>query len=361
MITLFENKIWWNEGVTQRGYWSVYYESKRIGKDMQYRFHWKFWLHEKAYFGFKILMPIDLGGTRVATVTVKNDTLQTVGWSNEGTTNWYTIKDALDTNISLKLWVYKSSVSPAYLFSTYEQGGGGLPIVTPGMTVTQSLASKTYNSIKMDWATSEIADKIAYSIDGGSTWNWITLSSEGTSGDYLIEGLSPNTTYKIRTRARRKDTGIDTNYTATLDIATYKTPSTPSDVSFGNVQPFSCTVYCTSSDTSNTSAYEYVLCDANKKVISTLQSNASYYNFTGLSEETTYYVKCRVQSKDSGTWSGYKEASFMTPADQSKGYINTNGTWRLGKVFINDNGTWKKAKKTYIKKDGGWVISKNPQ
>lgn len=229
-----------------------------------------------------------------------------------------------------------------------------------GTSVSQSLNSKTANSITMNWSTGNTADYIWYSINGGSSWTAVG-GVNSTSGTYTINGLSANTTYNIRTRARRKDTGRDGNYSGTSSIATYKAYSTVSSISISDIQPFSCTAYCTSSNASNTNSYEYSLCDANRAVLQTYTSTATTYNFTGLSEETTYYIRCRVRSSDSSVWSDYSYSSaFATTADQAKGYIKINGTWNLGKVYIKIDGNWVKAKKAYLKYNNNWNISKNP-
>ena len=116
-----------------------------------------------------------------------------------------------------------------------------------------------------------------------------------------------------------------------------------------------------SSNTSNTSKYEFTLCDGNKNPIgSPIQTNNSYYNFTGLQEETEYYIRYRVQSKDSGSWSGYVYSRlFKTPADQVRAWTKNNGSWNKGKMYYKQNGQWVKAQKIYIKINGEWVLSIN--
>ena len=227
-------------------------------------------------------------------------------------------------------------------------------------TVYQSLASKTPNSITMNWSTTNTVDYVWYSIDNGSTWTGI-WSGSASSGSYTISGLSANTTYSIKTRARRQDTQRDNNYSSATDIATYKAYSAVSSVSTGNVMPFTCTAYCMSSNAANTDSYEYSLCNSSYTVLSTQYKNATSCDFSGLSEETTYYIRCRVRSTDSQVWSGYVYSSaFTTPPDQAKGYIKVDGTWKLGKVYIKVNGSWVKAKKAYLKYGGAWNISRNP-
>ena len=239
-------------------------------------------------------------------------------------------------------------------------GALGLSQFNRGTTVYQSLNSKTPTSITMNWSTTNTADYVWYSTNNGSSWTGI-WSGSASSGTYTISGLSPNTSYNIKTRARRQDTQRDGNYSGTTAISTYQSYSTVTSVTTGNLMPFTMTAYCTSSNAGNTDSYEYSLCDSNLSVLQTYTTNLTYYNFTGLNEETTYYIRCRVKSTDSQVWSGYSYSSaFTTPADQSKGYIKINGTWTLGKVYHKENGSWVKVKKTYLKYGDSWHISKNP-
>lgn len=239
---------------------------------------------------------------------------------------------------------------------------GSLPLTQGNRqtTVYQSLASKTPTSITMNWSTTNTADYIWYSIDNGSTWTGI-WSGSASSGSYTISGLSANTTYNIKTRARRQDTGRSNNYTDASAITTYKAYSYVASATVGNIMPFTCTAYCMSSNAANTDSYEYSLCNSSQSVISTQYKNATSCDFSGLSEETTYYIRCRVRSTDSQAWSGYSwSAAFTTPPDQAKGWIKDGGTWKLGKVYIKVNGSWVKAKKAYLKYGDNWNISRNP-
>lgn len=229
-----------------------------------------------------------------------------------------------------------------------------------GMYVECWENSKTPNSINVGWQSGDYADYVWYSKDGGS--NWTAVGSVNTvGGSFDIPNLSADTTYSIKVRARRRDTGIDTNYSPAVSMKTYKAYSYVTSCTVGNIMPFTCTAYCTSSNASNTSAYEYTLCNSNKQAITTVSSSTTSQNWSGLSEETTYYMRCRVQSSDSGAWSDYVYSSaFTTLVDQAKGYIKYGGSWHLGKVYMKINGTWTKAKKAYLKSGGTWTISRNP-
>lgn len=89
-------------------------------------------------------------------------------------------------------------------------------------TVTQTLLSKTETTIKIKWASDSTVDYIWYSSNDGSSWTGINVT-DGKSGEYTISGLVPRTTYKIKTRVRRKESQLTTDSSA-LSVATYSYP-----------------------------------------------------------------------------------------------------------------------------------------
>lgn len=56
-------------------------------------------------------------------------------------------------------------------------------------------------------------------------------------------------------------------------------------------------------------------------------------------------------TNDGGTATG-PMVVVVTPADQAKVRIKTNGGWEKGKLWYKSNGEWVKAKKVYIKING---------
>lgn len=95
-------------------------------------------------------------------------------------------------------------------------------------SVTQSVVSKTENTITMKWSSNATVDYIWYSTNNGSTWHGIDVA-DGTSGTYVINGLYANSTYYVKTRIRRKDSQLTTD-SAVMNVTTYAFPyanSTP--------------------------------------------------------------------------------------------------------------------------------------
>ena len=72
-------------------YWTIQYEYKRSGADMQYRFRWKAWVRwSTSWYDYGLQLRLFLDGVQ-HNVTVKGVTTNNPGWSYEGTTDWYTV------------------------------------------------------------------------------------------------------------------------------------------------------------------------------------------------------------------------------------------------------------------------------
>lgn len=89
-------------------------------------------------------------------------------------------------------------------------------------TCSQSLNNREETTVKMNWSSDSTCDYLWYSKDNGSTWIAVD-SVNGTSGTYIISGLSANTTYNIKTRLRRKDSQLTTD-SSELKVTTYQYP-----------------------------------------------------------------------------------------------------------------------------------------
>lgn len=226
---------------------------------------------------------------------------------------------------------------------------GNIPQI-PNVSISEN--SKTHNSIKINYSAGAGYDYVKFYVNNNDIGNF-------SNSPVNITGLQPNTNYKIVAKAHGN--GGFGNQSNELNIKTYLTPSTVSSQEIKDLEPFTCTAIINSSNTGNTSKYGFTLCDSNKNPIGVEhQTTNSYYNVTGLQEETSYYLRYRVQSKDSGSWSNYVYSPlFTTPADQVRAWTKNNGSWNKGKMYYKQNGQWMKAKKVYIKINGQWVLSVN--
>ena len=201
---------------------SFYYEKVRDGANMKYRTQTVISpVTGSSYFGYYINQKISMDGTQKEDAQLKANSPSQ--WSNSitYTSDWYTVENKTSGTTSVKFVIYTNS-GRSNLEVTYSMG------VDPSYpTVTQSLNSKSINSIKIDWSSDNIIDALYYSTDNGSTWINVIIP-EGTSGSYTIiylssnysTRLSPNTKYNIKTRLRRKDSQLSAD-SSTLAVTTY--------------------------------------------------------------------------------------------------------------------------------------------
>lgn len=89
------------------------------------------------------------------------------------------------------------------------------------VSLNTSIGAKTETSLTMNWFTDRGINKLWYSINNGSSYT--ELSASGTSGSFVINGLTPNTLYPIKIKVRADDSGLDTT-SSTTNVYTYNYP-----------------------------------------------------------------------------------------------------------------------------------------
>lgn len=236
-------------------------------------------------------------------ITIDEETFSgTAKWDTRGTSDWQYLGFAEkwithnpDGNKIITISAYHTGNSASGSSKMGNAGGSAtvnLQTIPRYTTVYNSLRSKTSTSISINWSTTDARDWTQYSINGGS-WQDAhdTVASDNKSGYYTISGLSPNTTYTIKTRCRRMDSGLWSE-ARSISATTYKT-TTP-----------------TISLSSKTSTSITVNSGCNVNVLTTYYrirtsggSYGSYQSsstFTGLSPNTSYVIEVYKVASDSG-------------------------------------------------------------
>ena len=200
-------------------------------------------------------------------------------------------------------------------------------------TVAQSLASRTETTAVMSWSSDATIDYIYYSTNNGSSWTGVNVA-DGKSGTYTISGLSPNTTYQIKTRVRRKDSQLTTDSTA-LSVTTYNYPYANSMPNFAVGDKFTIGLY----NPLKRSVTVNILGADNSQCSSNTTTGTSLTGFNGSSvvnallqslpnaKTGTYKVKVtygsNVSTKTGGT---YTIGSAYAPSIGTVSYQDTNST-----------------------------------
>lgn len=113
-------------------------------------------------------------------------------------------------------------------------GSWSLPQIPRYATSNESMSSKTETSIAMNWSSDSLIDYIWYSTNNGASWVGVG-NTWAYSGSYSIGGLSPNTTYYVKTRVRRQDSQLTTDSGAlTITTYDYPKPTTANSFTIGN-------------------------------------------------------------------------------------------------------------------------------
>lgn len=116
-----------------------------------------------------------------------------------------------------------SSGSTSYLPGSASASGSlTLTPIARTPSVTQKVSSKTETSITMTWSSDLVIDTIRYSTNGGSSWTSKNVT-DGKSGSYTVSGLSPNTTYTMKTELHSKESGLS-GQSSNLSVKTYNWP-----------------------------------------------------------------------------------------------------------------------------------------
>ena len=106
-------------------------------------------------------------------------------------------------------------------YSTAQEYGGSMTLTNidrTAPTVTLATSNITASSVKITVTASTTANRWRYSTNGGSSWVEFN-STDGTSKEYTITGLTPNTSYSIQVCARKKTNDVD-GYSSKTSVKT---------------------------------------------------------------------------------------------------------------------------------------------
>ena len=142
-------------------------------------------------------------------------------------------------------------------------------------TVSCSISNITANGFTISASSSATSDIWQYSLNGGSTWTQFSTTA-GTSASITLSSLSPNTTYSVRVRARKRTNQV------------YGTSSTMSAKTLGGAVILSCGNFAADASTVNLSLRVTVY-------------NAAYTNYITIKNGSTTYLSLTGRTWAAGT------------------------------------------------------------
>lgn len=228
--------------------------------------------------------------------------------------------------------------------ATSHSANFGLTNIPRYPSVSQSLNTKTLNSIKMNYSSDSTCDYLWYSTNNGANWTGVDIA-DGTSGTYTITGLSPNTTYNIKTRLRRKDSQLTADSSA-LSVTTYQIGQISS---VSNFDHGSSTTLVTTNPSG--SSLTLVMKIGNTQILSqnvSTGNNTISFNDTQLDNIYKLYgtgssLTATFILTTAGSYTNSKTATITLKGNQKTYWTNINGSWKRAKLWTNVNGTWRRA------------------
>ena len=142
-------------------------------------------------------------------------------------------------------------------------------------TVSCSVSNITANGFTISASSSATSDIWQYSLNGGSSWTQFSTTA-GTSASITLSSLSPNTTYSVRVRARKRTNQV------------YGTSSTVSAKTLGGAVILSCGNFAVDASTVNLSLRVTVY-------------NAAYTNYITIKNGSTTYLSLTGRTWAAGT------------------------------------------------------------
>lgn len=142
-------------------------------------------------------------------------------------------------------------------------------------TVSCSVSNITANGFTISASSSATSDIWQYSLNGGSTWTQFSATA-GTSASITLSSLSPNTTYSVRVRARKRTNQV------------YGTSSTVSAKTLGGAVILSCGNFAADASTVNLFLRVTVY-------------NAAYTNYITIKNGSTTYLSLTGRTWAAGT------------------------------------------------------------
>lgn len=405
---IIEDKNWTNtSGDPKTNAVNVYYDSRRDGKDMKYKFRFVYSIGSYSWYDWELRVKIYLNNSETPKdIRIKPYIGGNPHWPNNTytlDTSEYTVKNKVSGDVDFKFTTYGIEYGDNKNKLTYTNK---LPIVTiKKPTISKVSASSTITSKQFQIkakATASSSDPYSKeisrrtftlfkgntSIDSG-TWH----DDEYVYSSYN-DGLLPNTKYKIVFTAVN-NYGISSEITKEITTPEVTPPSgrpTNLSVSPAPISPstknlsimwnkpesslgtkvgffgYKVNVYKNDKKVNsnklapNGKSTKFYWIESSASKISLAQTSWQSSSITYKANDKLYfevtpfvYYKGVFYTTDSA----YKKSSIFTViSDVPKISILTTSGWKSGKIFVKDGNNWKQAKAIWVKSGTSWKKAK---
>lgn len=175
---------------------------------------------------------------------------------------------------------------------------------SPTVQATATVQSST--SIKIKGTASKSCNKWEYTLNGGTTWTTYS-TTDGTSAEKTLTGLTSQNYTGIKIRATRTDNGVSgTSAAVSADITLPIVSFTVSNITANSV-------YINASSSVTSDVWEYSTNNgSNWTQFSTTAGTSAAKTITGLSPNVTYQIKVRARKKSNGLYGTSSATSVKT-------------------------------------------------
>lgn len=322
------------------------------------------------------------------TVTINGTTVYSKGateWSEKvfpaakgSTSGTITVAHGSDGKKSITV-----GFSTRVYYSSAQDYGGSMTLTNidrTAPTVTLTTSNITASGVTIKATASTTCDRFDYSTNGGSSWTNFSTTS-GATASKTITGLTPNTTYSIKVRARKKTNQVyGTSAAASVKTLGGSVISSVSTFTADNATAkitMSVTVYNTSythtlvikngsttvltiSSLSLTNGSNTITLTASQRS-TVLAAMSSIKNFTGTFTLTTYSGSTQIGTASSKTATVQTTAANSAPTFTAFTYADSNttavGVTGNNQILIQNISTLKLTLTAATAKNGATISS----
>lgn len=281
-------------------------------------------------------------------------------------------KKSITVGFSTRVW-----------YSAAQDYGGSMVLANidrTAPTVSLTTSNITASGVSIKATVSTTCDSFDYSINGGSSWTNFSTTS-GTTASKTITGLTPNTTYSIKVRARKKTNHVyGTSTTASVKTLGGSVISSVSTFTADNATAkitMSITVYNTSythtltikngsttvltiSSLSLTNGSNTITLTASQRS-TVLVAMSSVKSFTGTFTLTTYSGSTQIGTASSKTATVQTTSANSAPTFTAFTYADSNttavGVTGNNQILIQNISTLKLTLTAATAKNGATISS----
>ena len=270
-------------------------------------------------------------------------------------------------NVTISAYCHLGSASYSPGYGTASQTVTLDTIDRTAPTVSLSVGTPDENSVFFTATTNVQCDNWAYSLNGGSYVNFSNVA--GTSVNYTLENLTPDTTYSLVVRAQKVSNNVYgtssansfttetdtpaplTSFTATCDGSTAYLDGSPVTLTWGGtagtvtgyqiqyaIQPFNGVL----------SAWQTVANITSSSLTGTYTDN----NATRLTVPAGTQLIYRIAAVNGDNVSPFRQSNVLT---RTGGMWINNGAYQFGTVWANNNGAWTRAARIWFNNAGVWT------